>query len=406
MRALMLALAFLVALPAGAVAQQDWAKAYDDGKELYEKGNYALAEQKMIEAREHRRAPKQSRRANFSSVLFKPFIPDYYLGLIAAKQGQYQKAERYLQSALDQKLITEGDRADYTLATSTLLRAREEQAKLAVVRPTPPPPVIDKPLVDKPTTPNTGGTGTPTPPVGTQTGTQTGATTTPTPIRVTPPPVVPPAEPAWLAGFRRSMDASRASLRQGRYNEARGSLTAAGSVAGDAASRQQVDQLRREIERDQNAAAQREADRTRNAIRLKDVDSALTSFAALEGLDADHPLLGELRTGIDGLRKANQGIADLARIEKTGVRLFLLGNYKQSAAELERAVGAGVTSQRIYLFLASSRAAEALLAPQAQRAALVEQAKRHYAAARVGNGALAADQRFISRSILQVLQGS
>ena len=70
MRALVLALAVVLALPAAAGAQRAWAKAYEDGVEAFKKGNDALAEQKLIEAREHERAPKQSRRAHFSSVVF------------------------------------------------------------------------------------------------------------------------------------------------------------------------------------------------------------------------------------------------------------------------------------------------------------------------------------------------
>jgi hypothetical protein len=88
------------------------------------------------------------------------------------------------------------------------------------------------------------------------------------------------------------------------------------------------------------------------------------------------------------------------------VKLFLSGDYQQSADQLERAVGSGVTSPRIYLFLASSRAAQALLAPPGERPALVEEARRHYARARPATATLAADQRFISRSILELLSGS
>jgi len=66
MRALVLALVAVLALPTAAGAQVDWARAYEEGVDAFKKGNDALAEQKLIEARDHKRAPKQSRRANFS----------------------------------------------------------------------------------------------------------------------------------------------------------------------------------------------------------------------------------------------------------------------------------------------------------------------------------------------------
>ena len=38
-----------------------------------------------------------------------------------------------------------------------------------------------------------------------------------------------------------------------------------------------------------------------------------------------------------------QGMANLARVERRA-KLFLSGNYKESAAELQRAIASGVTS--------------------------------------------------------------
>jgi hypothetical protein len=132
----------------------------------------------------------------------------------------------------------------------------------------------------------------------------------------------------------------------------------------------------------------------------------MTQVAALEALSPDHPSLGELRKGVEQLRGALQGVADLARIERLGVKLFLSRNYKQSADVLERAVGSGVRSPRIYLFLASSHAAQALLAPEGERQPLIESARRHYALAKPAAASLAADQRFISPSIQKLLAGS
>ncbi len=131
MRWLVLALAAVLLVPAPAGAQQAWAKAYEDGVELFEKGgNDALAEQKLIEARNHPRAPKQSRRANFSSVVYRPFIPDFYLGLIYARSNRAKQAQDFLERAVRDELVKPDDRANYALAQTSLQRIRDEQTRV------------------------------------------------------------------------------------------------------------------------------------------------------------------------------------------------------------------------------------------------------------------------------------
>ncbi len=58
MRWLVLTLAAVLALPSAAVAQVAWAKAYEEGVKAFREGNDALAEQKLVEARDHSRAPE------------------------------------------------------------------------------------------------------------------------------------------------------------------------------------------------------------------------------------------------------------------------------------------------------------------------------------------------------------
>ena len=401
MRWLVLVLAAVLALPAPAAAQVEWARAYDDGIDEFKKGNDALAEQKFIEAKEHKRAPKQSRKATFSSTFIKPFIPDYYLGVIAARTGRYARAQQLLESALANKLVTEGDRAEFQLATASLQRARDEQVRLASnVRPNPPEP---KPGTTTTTPPPPPPTTTVAPPTNTVTTTPSNTSVTPVPVRPPPPTTV---EPAWLTGFRRSMSAARQSLQQGRYAEARGSLAAATSVPVDATRRQEVEALRREIDSAQTAAAQQVVDRARQAIRRKDATTATSEVAALRELSPGHVAIGELTRGINSLVQGLDRTAKLANAERTGVKLFLSGQYKEAGDILEQAVDQSLTSPRVYLFLASSRGAQALRAPQDQRPALVDAARRHYANAKPGAAALTADQRFISPSILQLLSGS
>jgi hypothetical protein len=421
MRALALALVAVLALPAATEAQVDWARAYEDGVEAFKKGNDALAEAKLIEARDHKRAPEQSRRANFSSIVYKPFIPDFYLGVIAARNGRYAEAQRLLEGALRRKLITEGDKAEFQMAQSMLTKAHDDQAKaerLASNTTRPPNPVTPDKSPEKP--PVTTSPVTPTQPSNQTTpgNTTPSNTTTPPPIKpqqppantVTPPPIKPSqpppnVEPAWQPGFRKSMDAARAALGQNRYAEARSSQAAARSAAGDAASRTAADALGRDIDNAQLQEAQRIVDTVRGAIRRKDAEAAATQIARLETLSPQHAALPGLRKDIEALTAGLQGAAALARVERLGVRLFLSGNYKQAADELAKAVESQVTSPRVYLFLASSRAAQALLASKDQRDALVAEARRTYALARSG-GALPNDERYISPSILELLKSS
>jgi hypothetical protein len=401
MRALVLALAVVLALPTAAAAQRDFVRAYKDGEDAFKKGNDALAEQKFKEARDHPRAPKQSRKANLAGVVFEPFIPDYYLGVIAARQGRHQEARALLEGALRDGLVTESQRTEFALATSSLERARDQIRLASNTRPLPAAEPNRPPPSNTITPPPTTTTVTPQNPITATPSNNTGTAVTPVPVRPPPPANT---EPAWLPAFRKSMDAARSALHQSRYAEARSSLASAANVAGDAARRQEADLLRRDIDAAQTIEAKRVADRARAAIRLKNIDAALTHVATLEGLAPVHPSLPELRTGIDRLRGAMQGMANLARVERLGVKLFLSGNYKESAAELQRAIASGVTSPRIYLFLASSRAAEALLAPQSERPALVDEARKAYALAKPGATSLATDERFISPSILQLLK--
>ena len=402
MRWLVLALAAVLLVPAAADAQQAWVKAYEDGIKEFQRGNDALAEAKLIEARD--KGPKQSRRHNFSSVVYRPFIPDFYLGVIYARTGRYRQAQPLLERALRDELVKPDDDANFALANSSLQKIRDDQARLAsntTTRPTPPPEVV-RPPVNPPPPTNTP-TVTPTNP-NTQTATNTpGNSTTPPTVRPLPP--VTPAEPAWLPRFRQAMEAAQVSLRESRYTDARSHLASAETAAGDATRRQEALALRRSIDAAQSVDALRTADRARAALAGKNIDLAQAQVARLEAVAPGHSALAGLRAEVERLRGSLQGVARIASVERLGVKLFLSGDYQQSAAELERAVGAGVTSPRIYLFLASSRAAQALLAPQAERQALVAAAQRHYALARPAAATLTADQRFISPSIQKVLNG-
>ena len=104
--------------------------------------------------------------------------------------------------------------------------------------------------------------------------------------------------------------------------------------------------------------------RARQAIQRKDATAATSELTALRELSPGHAAIGELTRGINSLVEGLDRTAKLANAERTGVKLFLSGQYKQAADILEQAVNQSLTSPRVYLFLASSRGAQALLAPR------------------------------------------
>jgi tetratricopeptide (TPR) repeat protein len=405
MRWLVVTLAAVLLVPAAAGAQQAWVKAYEDGIELFEKGgNDALAEQKLVEARD--KGPKQSRRHNYHSVVFRPFIPDFYLGLIYVRTGRLKQGQDLLERALRDQLVKPDDKT-YPLAQASLQRVRDEQTRLASNTPRPNPPEVAKPPVTTTppattTQPSASNIQAPASTTQTTPANAANTTTTPPPVRSTPtPPVV--AEPAWLPAFRRSMEAARASLGERRYAEARSSLAAASDAAGDAARRREAQTLRLEIDAAQNRAAQAVVERARNAIGRKDATAATSEVATLRDLAPAHAAIPELTRGISTLVDGLDRTAKLANAERTGVKLFLSGKYQESAATLEQAVGSGISSPRIHLFLASSRAAQALLASPDDQPALAAAARKHYELAKPHAATLRADQRFISPSIQKLL---
>lgn len=383
MRVGVLTLLAALLLPLPASAQQAWVRAYREGVAAFEDGNYALAEQKLKEARDDRLAPReQSRRANFSGMFFEPFIPDYYLGIIAARRGRHAEAVRLLEGALAKGLITESQREEYKLAMTHLSRARDEVARLARARDTRPGAGSATSARPAPSGSSAGG--------NTST-TREGAGST--------------AEPAWRAGFLKSMEAARNALEQRRFASARSNAASAAAAAGDAASRQQAEQLRRQIESTQESQEKRIAGLIRDALRSRNARRAQTELSNLAALNPEHPGLRGFRSEIERLQRTLGMDASIARTERTAIRLFLAGDYEKSAAELQRAVSSGMSSPRIYLYLACSQAALALLAGPSQNEALVQEARRHYTLARPSQNAFATDRRFISPRILELLDG-
>ena len=294
MRWLALTLAAVLALPAAAAAQVDWARAYKDAVDAFKKGNDALAEQKFKEARDHPRAPKQSRKRNFSSARLSSRSSPTTTWALSPRARDATSGAGASSKAGPTRRPGHGKPSERNtqLATSSLERApRPASASSQQHAAAPADGRADPAAPPSNTYP-------PPPPTGHRHAKQPDLTVTPFLSAVTPPPVRPPppvnTEPAWLPAFRKSMDAlPRSALRQSRYAEARSSLaSAAPAPAGDAARRQEADLLRRDIDAAQTIDAQRVApERARTAIWLKNIDAALTQVATLDGPRTGHPSL-------------------------------------------------------------------------------------------------------------------
>ena len=250
MRWLVLALAAVLALPAVAGAQEDWAQGLRGRRRGLREGQRRARRAEADRGpRRHAQAPKQARRATFSGVDIRPVHP----GLLPGRRSPPARAatsrpRRSSKRVLTNKLVTPGDRKRVRArhvepAAGARPRCARRRARAAGAK------------ERQAETPRT----TTTVPAGGNTGRSNlvdGPTRSPrqdtTPEqsrgrrdrdrhRARPPP---PTEPAWLADFRRAMNASRASLQKARYSEARSSLAAATPIAGDAARRQEADGAR------------------------------------------------------------------------------------------------------------------------------------------------------------------
>jgi hypothetical protein len=379
------------------MAQQAWVRAYREGIQAFEKGNLALAETKLKEAKE--KGPRQGRRVAFSSLDFEAFIPDYYLGLIAARNGRHADAVDILERVLSDGLVTQGQRNEYAEATGALTKAR------ALARgPDPPPP-----------------------------------------------------QPVWQAEFQRAMYAAEQALKARRYADARTSANTARANAKDARAQGELAALERRIRSEEGAEYVANA---RQAIAKRNESEAQAQIQRLVAVDPQNPAIDQLKNEVAELRKggeadlvagrartaldgrnapaASQEIARLAAInpqhpalaglrgdlsaletslrnaaattaaaeaqrrrstaEREAILLYFRGDYSGARSRLQ--AFSETPSPRMHLYLACSQAALALLNKDANLAA---EARRTYSRAQSGGGQFTTDLRYISPAIVKVL---
>ena len=396
MRLACLTLVALYLLAAPAAAQPAWVIAYEQGVEAFNRGNDAVAETKLLEARE--RGPRQSRKASFGGLNLAPFIPDYYLGLIAARTGRHAEGIRLLEGALAQGLISQREEREFQLANAAITKAREDAARVAA------------------------------------------------------------EPPVWQAEFQRAMYAADQALKDKRFVDARVSANSARASAKDARSQTELGALERRIVAEEGAQA---VEMARQAISRGNDTEAQAQIQRLSALNPQHPGLAQLRSDLADVRRrgeeqiagrartalasrnaaaAGQEIARLAAAnpqhpalaalrnelasldastkpdasaiaaadatrrrtaaEREAVLLFHRGDYAGARQRLQ--AFPETPSPRMHLYLACSQAALAILNNDTSLAAA---ARRTYALARPNADQFATDLRYISPTIVKLLNG-
>jgi hypothetical protein len=106
-------------------AQDQWYQVYRDGESAFKKGDYNLAERKMLEAMSHPSAPKTRGPDVLQISQQRGFIPEYYLALIYNSQKKYAEAVKY--ATVAGSYLTPRNRPYYDN-----LRDTNDKAKLAL----------------------------------------------------------------------------------------------------------------------------------------------------------------------------------------------------------------------------------------------------------------------------------
>lgn len=160
-RALAAAVALTLAMPAAA----DWMRDYQQGKKAFEDGDFAAAETAMNNAL--RQDNKASARRRFQGTTFAPYLPHFYAGMAAYRQGACDRALGLFQSPANlavlgevADLASQQDRAlgdcQAKIAAAQTPKPVEPPVQVAIAtppKPTPVPPPQPTPVVKPPPVP-------------------------------------------------------------------------------------------------------------------------------------------------------------------------------------------------------------------------------------------------------------
>ena len=169
----------LLALCAAFAAHADFKRSYAEGLDASRAGDWATVRQKMQEALAEEPTPVAKLR--LYGTRFDAYVPQYYLGLAAYRQGNCQEAVANWENAAARAIIAGNDTLS-GVANAGLADCRQ---KLAATAPAP------RPASTAPTAP----TPTPTAPIASNTPSTTPSTPAPRPTTPTPAPTTPAPRP-------------------------------------------------------------------------------------------------------------------------------------------------------------------------------------------------------------------
>ena len=216
-------LVLLLGLGAAFTAHADYKRTYAEGLDAARAEDWGTVRQKMQEALAEEGAP--AAKVRLYGTRFDAYVPQYYLGLAAYKQGNCAEAISNWENAAARPIIAGSD----TLSGVANAGLADCRTRLAATTPPPrPAPVVPTPTPTP--TPGPGTTSTGTQAVAgttstTQTGVRTGTTNpvrpgpTPTPVPAPPKPVPTPPEPVAASTAPEALSRALDAYLAGRYTE-------------------------------------------------------------------------------------------------------------------------------------------------------------------------------------------
>jgi len=380
-------------------AQELFYQAYEEGIKAFNAGDYPRAEGRFRRALEL--DARQSRQKRYYGMLFRPYIPEYYLGLIAIRQKQYQLGVDYLTRVEQAGLVRKGDKEYAALDTERLAAQNGLKPSSAVVAAGAPPATV--PAASPPSTP---------PPASTQTTASNSR-----PASSSPP-------PSSVSGGGTTSGAT--SIDPGRSTPSAGVTAPPPTVVEPrTAAETTVGDLQANIAR---LITQREYDRAwEAAVRLntppgnaavgqdlrKGIRSAI--MRDIRG-QLSRPNLAEANRLVETLTRLDPGAAEVAGLqrqmgdlrvllsaEREALSHLLKGDYTETIRTATRLLDDKKESPRLLFYTACGYAALALLGND-DAAVQSQRARALFSRMTLPAGAFQKEERYISPQILRLLR--
>jgi tetratricopeptide (TPR) repeat protein len=377
----------LFAWAVGVCAQDLFYDAYERGLKAFEAGNWAVARQ-MFE-RALRLDAKQGRRKRFQGMVFKDYLPEYYLALISVKEKRFDEAIARFKSVENAGLVKPNDREYANLAEQRSLAEKGREApKVADVTPSRGSPPVGE-TASPPTQQKSDGVvrlpDIKTTPLDTPPGT------------VSPPPLPPPEPPVTVPPVV-AKAGSGAELQK---------------VSNEVAERLQAGDFQRAWESTRRAAAlPGGADFAKTlATQVRENAAKVGERRVLENDLASATRVGDFLARVapvavetQRLRRLIETRRDQVRLERDTLKSLLLGEYRKVESTAGAVLETDRASARLIFYAACSQAAQSLTASPDARNGLVSNARRLYERATKLGASFAKEEPYISPQILLLLK--